>query len=231
MGKAIIALALIMCSLLILPLVAEKPLTVVDYYNAISGDKLTLQKGEWVSTRQIEAMGNYFQYNPAVVDIKNGYIEFEKGGAGGEREQHVLFLMKDGTPVIGKNYSASSDGLCDFYSSIEFKQKAGGGWKDITSRAMPKLDCALFLKKNYDTNKYNDKVLSLIRKYGKFIYQLPRYGLKVKIWVMTAPIRPGCRNSLNDSEKLILNGIGDLDIFRQREMTWDVESGTFKMLD
>jgi hypothetical protein len=232
MKKTVLFLALIICSIFILPLVAEKPLTVVDYYNAISGDKLTLQKGEWVSTRQIEAMGHTFQYNPGVVDIKNGYIEFSHGGGGGNTEKYVLFLKKDGTPIMGYYSENSNDGVCDFDSSIEFKQKNDGKWTNVTSKIIPKIDITLFLKKNYDKNKYNDNVLSIVKKHAKFIYDLPQHGLKVRIWLRASSVeRTICRQSLDKSEQSVLQNIKDMDIFRQREMTWEIESGAFKLQD
>jgi hypothetical protein len=235
MNKITLAILLIICSLFLMPAQSAKPLSIVDYYNIINkNDPLSFKNGEWQTAIQTTSMmGMPVPNIPNVVDIQNGYIEFFTGGGGHRKSQHVLFLMDNGTPFIGNNYNSSDDGFCKSESSISFNQIKDGKSTDATSKIIPKMDYKIFLIRNYDKKKYNDKVLSIINKYCKFSFDLPRYGLKVKVnLVFPRRLIPECWDGLlQESEKSLIKGIGFTDIFRDMEMLWDTKTGTFKLLD
>lgn len=157
-------------------------------------------------------------------------MEFNCAGGGGSRVQYVLFLKRDGTPVMGIS-AYSHDGACASSAAVGFYENMGGKWTDVTARVMPALEQAMLLKKNYDTGIYTGKVLSILQKYSKVACDLPRYGLKANIryeFIYAGP----CRESrLEESERPVMKELEPNDVFRPREMEWNPKSGTFKLLD
>ena len=127
---------------------------VVDYYNSLPktffsdkdlGDiKYPLyKKGDtWFSQSLADR-----EFNP-IVDIKNGYIEFNDEGTGGGNvnTQIVLFRKKDGSPLIGITMGGYN-GIY-FENSTAFYELKNDAWIK-TNNVFPELKIKRLLNKKY----------------------------------------------------------------------------------
>jgi hypothetical protein len=96
---------------------------------------------------------------------------------------------------------------------------------------LPKIDYTVFLRKNYNKKKFNDKAMAVIKKYLQYNYGLPRHGLNVKISINPSPQRCVIEGKpMTAAELSILKTDGILDLFRDHTMVWDAKSGKFKLL-
>jgi len=139
--------------IVLMPIVGSAQ-NIVDYYRSLPesffADKdlgntkypLLKKDNQWFS----KSLGGY-EFAP-LVDIKNGYIEFNDEGTGGgnNRIQVVLFRKADRSPIIG----ITKGGFNGFYfdSSTSFYEKKNNSWEKSPA-VFPEIKIERFLNKYY----------------------------------------------------------------------------------
>lgn len=194
---------------------------VLHYYRSLPspfsiGHPLTEQNGKWMT------QSNFTEepFEVAMVDVKNGYIEFTDPGTGGGdlTYQFVLFRMADGAPVIGitKTFfdGAGIDQTYYFLRPEDPKQL------DWTGYTLPEIDGFSFLR---DDSAEEERI---VRKLLPVTIELPRVGTTARAKVFTGLKDIYCRGDQNEySDYCVL-----FDQLHRTEIAlkWNKEMGKFE---
>jgi hypothetical protein len=159
-------------------------------------------------------------FEVAVVDVKNGYIEFTDPGTGGGdlTYQFVLFRMADGAPVIGitKTFFDGA-GIDQTYYFLRPEDPKQIDWTDYT---LPEIDGFSFLR---DDSAEEERI---VRKLLPVTIELPRVGTTAKAKVFTGLKDIYCRGDQNEySDYCVL-----FDQLQRTEIAlrWNKEMGRFE---
>lgn len=183
MRRTSIAVQALTVLLLLLVFGSEAPaaerMTVIAYYNMTKGAEaqIKLVDGKWKAFVRNEPV------DMAVVDIENGYLEFEDPGTGGGGEQvsAALFLTKDKAPMLAELRIPNSTGQCpDTVYALKTYTLRGGRLAE-TKDVLPAVPFDLFLKQGYDLKKSAPHVVP-DREY-RVGYRLPRKGTTVEAFL------------------------------------------------
>jgi hypothetical protein len=201
------------------PVAATKD--VLHYYRSLPspwsiGHPLKQQNGKWMT------QSNFTEepFEVAVVDVKNGYIEFTDPGTGGGdlTYQFVLFRMADGAPVIGitKTFFDGA-GIDQTYYFLRPEDPKQIDWTDYT---LPEIDGFSFLR---DDSAEEERI---VRKLLPVTIELPRVGTTAKAKVFTGLKDIYCRGDQNEySDYCVL-----FDQLQRTEIAlrWNKEMGRFE---
>ncbi|MCK5268808.1 MAG: hypothetical protein KAR07_11580 [Spirochaetes bacterium] len=220
----------------------NKKYNILDYYRMIPQEflkikkyKLKYYKDDWGNfTWGIHMAG--LGHIPIIVDIKNGYINFDFSGAGARKQQVVLFKDKYGRSYIGVNFW-QDDGFALRSSKLKIYRVYKRKWEDVTLRVLPRFPYyEIFMNKSTIENV--KEIKRILSPYSLFLFDLPRYGLDLKMRILSGNIRilikhkykPLVRSKNNKLSvkdiKLLKNFLGEIEK-KEIKLKWDYNKGKF----
>lgn len=201
-----------------------KRMSVVDCYNLLDGDDITLQKGKWAIMSH--TIGEFW---PVTVDIKNGFLSWVDPGTGGgdSTTEAALFISRSGKKILAVA-TRSSTGI-GYDSTIEFYELKGKKMQKNFS-LVPKITPLSFYsgsKSNPELTQYKACLDEVSPQ-----YHLPRHGLIIKI---TPDFTSIMRSIANDSKTTDASMKRAEKFFNSKEwkdlkLYFDARQGTFMLI-
>ncbi len=215
---------------------------VVEYYNELPpsffADKdlgnikypLSKKGDSWVS----QSFADY-EFNP-IVDLANGYIEFNDEGTGGGNVslKVVLFRKSDEAPIIGVSIGGFN-GLY-FEDTTTFYEKKKSTWVEATS-VFPTLEIEHFLQAKY-TDQFFKKD-AFVTPNLTTLTELPRVGTSLNLvlnfnkfdYLIEANQNPSTQKSFTETERNKLEEIIDNIAIESFQLNFDKTAAKFKISD
>lgn len=226
--KQLFFLPLILISLLN-PVAAREPATVLDYYNMMppacfENNKFAIryEKGKYVSNSIVD-----YEIYP-IVDQQNGYMFIEDPGTGGGTVRHEIAIFTDNSKNIFIGVHISSfDGVAP-ESRLKFFVYKKGTFRDTTASIFPKISSTDFMKENFDESLVPDIINN--RSLYSIMYNLPRYGTKIKcdLFIASARIEAMLESKSDDDKKAYTDFLKKIQ-FKEVEINWDIKKSVFKI--
>jgi hypothetical protein len=179
------------------------------------GYPLTQENGQWTSVSP-----DTQEPLPALVDIKNGFIEIVDPGTGGGEWTYriVLFRMADGNPVIGVTHTFfDGAGLQHTYFFLRPEDSKRLDWTRETIKAVSAFD---FLPAD------NAEEEHIVQALLPVSLELPRQGTSVKAVVFTGLEQIYCRDT--DNEYADYCGLFTRVQHKEIVFKWNRDKGTFE---
>ena len=218
-------------------------LTIINYYRKLPPNLLRPKKYDLKYIKS-EKYGSYWSIRiprlgniPITVDIKNGFISIYKSGSGWNKQQIVLFRDNQGRNYIGISY-INSGGFSATGSRLNFYSYENGKWTDVTSRVLIDIPYEKYFYKKSSRIKVK-QVMQVLKRISLFQYILPRFGLTLKIRIITQNIKNlikhrksyflGDKNNVKISEldlKLLKSFLKEIK-HEEIVLKWNVAKGRF----
>jgi hypothetical protein len=156
--------------------------TVITYYNMTRGDEeqLRVVDGKWKAFVRDEPV------DLAVVDIENGYLEFEDPGTGGGGTiiSAALFLNKDKEPMLAEHQATRSTASCPDNEYVLKTYLLRGSTMIVVDDVLPAIPLELFLAKGFVPKKGD--MFKLPGSYLRIEYRLPQKGTTLEAFLYTS---------------------------------------------